>query len=150
MRAESHAFDIKAWRQSDSTSWLTYKVRAPYFPEEMISSFSERLRRAGLLEIPFHWSDRNTPSSRVNGWSTWNHELDGSTIGIYDWQVSWIHPDGDMALYQLQYRGEPHGGSTFQPPQIDVLEITVIHFPAAVAAARSPQALEWLKNHDNT
>jgi hypothetical protein len=150
MQAEDKAFDIKAWKQSDSTSWLTYKVQAAYSPEGIISSLSERLRSSGFLELPFHWSEPDTPSSRIRGWSTWNHELGGSTIGVHDWQVSWIHPDGDMVLYELQYRGEPHGDIAFQPSDSDVLEVTVTHFPAAVTATRSPHSLEWLGNHDNT
>ena len=150
LQVEEHAFDIKAWRQSDSTSWLTFKVQAAYFPEDTISSFSDRLRSLGFLESPFHWSDPDTPSSRIQGWSTWNHELDGSTIGVHNWQVSWVHPDGDMVLYELQYRGEPHGEIEFQPPETDVLEVSAIHFPAAVTAVRSPHSLEWLGNYDNT
>jgi len=150
MRVESRAFDVKAWRQSDSTLWLTYKVRAPYFPNETISSISERLRMSGFLEVPFHWSDPNIPSSRVRGWSTWNHELEGSTIGVYDWQVSWIHPNGEMVLYELQYRGGSHAETMFQPPQSDVLKVSVTHFPADVTATRSPHALEWLEDHENT
>jgi len=148
MQVEDDAFDIKAWRQSDSTSWLTYKVQAPYFPDETILSFSKRLRNFGFIEVPFHWSDPDAPSSRDEGWSTWNHELEGSTIGVHNWQASWIHPDGNMVLYELQYRGEPHGEFAFQPPESDLLEVSVIHFPAAVTAARSPHSLKWLGNND--
>ena len=144
MAVEAGGFDVKAWRQSDTTSWLSYKLRAPYSPEEAISSFTERLNAAGFVEVPFHWSDPDTPSSRQQGWSTWDHEVDGSTVGVHNWQVSWAHPDGDLVLYELQYRGEPHVEGRCQPPTTDILEISLVHFPAPVTADRSPHTLEWL------
>jgi len=143
MRVEEGAYEIKAWQQADSSTWLSYRLNVPFAAEEPISSFSERLRAAGFHEVPFHWTDSAIPSSRAEGWSTWNHELGGSIIGVHDWQVSWVGTDGSMVLYELQYRGEPQQGSQFMPPANDTLEVTVTSWPGFVTLQRCPHVLEW-------
>ncbi len=140
--AEEGAFKIKASLQYGST-FLSYRLQVPFAADKPVSAFSDRLEAAGFVELPFHWSDADSPSSRVDGWSTWNQDGTFSKVGVHDWQVSWVRADGSMVMYELQYRGEPHEGRRFEPPSSDILEVSAVFWPNSVTIRRCPHVLEW-------